>query len=184
MGKFSENFLKPLARQALSFAVAFCALCCPAATIRAKSDMRLWETVDDRNAPLIWSWADGAGLAALTFSNRLARACSTVTVTRNDGETYGSCDQPIMNSGVEAIVDVKLVQMAGGSVVAQETATLAYVSGAGGGPITVRVPGRPGWKRFCEPRVHAFDPAWQDVACESGYAIAWPNCQGLGISIR
>ena len=81
--------------------------------------------------------------------------------------------------------DFQLSQMSGEVVVAQESATLAYVSGAGGGPITVRAnPGTRKWERGCDPRVYAFDPAWQGESGESGYDIAWPICRSMSVILR
>ena len=148
--------------------------------------MRLWETVVDRSRPLEWSWEDGADSATLSFSNRLTKACSTVTVARAGGATRGSCDSPVTQSGVKAIVDVTLVQKSGGVAVAQESAVLAYVSGAGGGPITVRAmrPPERELSRLQEPRVYAVDPAWLGEEGESGYDIAWPIYRPLRIILR
>ena len=148
--------------------------------------MRLWETVADRTQPLEWSWEDGADSATLSFSNRLTKACSTVTVDRAGGATRGSCANLVVQAGVEALVDVTLVQKAGGVAVAQESAVLAYVAGAGGGPITVRALAAQDRElaRLQEPRVYAVDPAWLGEAGESGYDIAWPMYVGLKIILR
>ena len=83
-------------------------------------------------------------------------------------------------------MDVTLVQKAGGVEVACETATLAYVAGAGGGPITVRAMAAQERElaRLQEPRVYAVDPAWLGEAGESGYDIAWPMYVGLKIILR
>jgi len=163
-----------------------CSLAASAATVRSKSDMRLWETVADRSQPLEWSWEDAADYATLSFSNRLTKACSTMTVVRAAGATRGSCASLVTQPDVEALVDVTLVQTAGGVEVARETATLAYVAGAGGGPITVRAMASPERElaRLQEPRVYAFDPAWLGEAGESGYDIAWPQYIGLKIILR
>ena len=163
-----------------------CSFEASAATIRSKSDMRLWETVVDRSRPLEWSWEDGADSATLSFSNRLTKACSSVTVARAGGAARGSCDSPVTQSGVKALVDVTLVQKSGGVAVAQESAVLAYVSGAGGGPITVRAmrPPERELSRLQEPRVYAVDPTWLGEAGESGYDIAWPIYRPLRIILR
>ena len=155
----------------------------PAATVRTQSDMRLWETVHDRSAPLAWPWEDAADSATLVFSNRLTSAVETVDVARGPEEMRGSCVQPLQDR--ETIVDVSLVQKAGGAEVSRETATLAYVDGAGGGPITVRAnPGTREWERVRDPRVYAIDPAWRGESGESGYDIAWPINLGLTIILR
>ena len=148
--------------------------------------MRLWETVADRSRPLEWSWEDGADSATLSFSNRLTRVCSTVTVVRAGGAARGSSAHPVAQPGVKALVDVTLVQEAGGVAVARESAVLAYVSGAGGGPITVRAlrPPEREFARLQEPRVYAVDPAWLGEAGESGYDIAWPMYRSLKIILR
>ena len=63
---------------------------------------------------------------------------------------------------------------------------LAYVSGAGGGPITVRALAAPERElaRLQEPRVYAVDPEWLGLEGESGYDIAWPQYIGLKIILR
>ena len=171
-----------------------------AATVRSKSDLRLWETVTDRSRPIEWPWEESADSATLTFSNRVTRAASTVEVVRATGERRGMVGSPrrgdrqpgpldslVTQPGVETLVDVTLVQTVGGVEVARETATLAYVSGAGGGPITVRaVMGAPERElaKVQEPRVYAFDPAWLGEAGESGYDIAWPMYRPLKIILR
>ena len=154
----------------------------PAATVRTQSDMRLWETVHDRSAPLAWPWEDAADSATLVFSNRLTSAVETVDVARGPKEMRGSCVQPLQDR--ETIVDVSLVQKAGGAEVSRETATLAYVDGAGGGPITVRARAYGEWRRVRSPRVFAFDPAWSGGAGESGYDIAPPYDPAISIRIR
>lgn len=169
-------------------AAAVCVGSAEAATIRAKSDRRLWETVDDRAAPLTWPWATGADAATLVFSNRVTKAVSSVTVPRAPrapGETCGSCAQPAPLDG-EDVVDVTLAQTAGGEEIARESATLAYVSGAGGGPITVRAMGAPERERarLQEPRVYAFDPVWLGLDGESGYDVAWPMYRPFRVILR
>ena len=62
----------------LAFAVFFCVSPCCAATIRTRTDMRLWETVTDRTLPLSWPWDAAADSASLVFSNRLDKAVSSV----------------------------------------------------------------------------------------------------------
>ena len=154
-----------------------------ATIVRTQSDRRLWETVGDRSAPLIWQWENAADSAALIFSNRLTGAVSTVKVSRGSDETHGCCAHPSQDR--ETIVDVALVQKAGGAELSRETATLAYVGGAGGGPITVRAnPGTREWERVRDPRVYAIDPAWRGVSGESGYDIAWPVNLGFTIFVR
>lgn len=162
---------------------ALCAMSAFAQTVLSKSDLRLWETVVDRAKPLEWPWVDDADSATLVFSNRLTRAVETVNVSRGSDETHGFCAQPLQDR--ETIVDVSLVQKAGGAEVSRETATLAYFDGAGGGPITVRAnPGTREWERVRDPRVYAIDPAWQGESGESGYDIAWPINLGLTIILR
>ena len=156
-----------------------------AGTVRSKSDMRLWETVADRTTPLSWPWEGEADGATLAFSNRLTRAVDVISVGRNPGDVRGSCVQPVTQPGVEALVDVLLVQTNGSKVVACESATLAYFSGAGGGPITVRAnPGTRAWEKVSQPRVYAFDPAWQGLDGESGYDVACPMYRSLRIVLR
>ena len=109
-----------------------------------------------------------------------------MTVVRAAGATRGSCASPVTQPGGETLVDATLVQTAGGVEVARETSTLAYVAGAGGGPITVRAMAAPERElvRLQAPRVYAYDPTWLDEAGESGYDIAWPQYIGLKIILR
>ena len=109
-----------------------------------------------------------------------------MTVVRAAGATRGSCASPVTQPGGETLVDATLVQTAGGVEVARETSTLAYVAGAGVGPITVRALAAPERElaRLQEPRVYSVDPAWLGEAGESGYDIAWPQYIGLKIILR
>ena len=177
------SWQNPVRTASSAILVVLCAIACPAMTIRSKSDMRLWETVADRSAPLSWPWEEGADSATLVFSNCVTRAVSSVSVQRVAGLTRGSCAQPAPQGG-EGLFGVTLVQRGGDEEISRDSASLAYVSGAGGGPITVRAPGTREWKRLPEPRIYAFDPAWQGETGESGYAIAWPECLGMKIIFR
>ena len=154
-----------------------------AATVRTKGDVRLWETVADRAIPLAWPWAEGADSATLCFSNHLTKVVSSVHVVRGAGETRGSCPHPIAPSTPEALVDATLVQKAGETVLTRETAVLAYVSGAGGGPIAVRTKGTYAWAHLAPSRVVAFDPAWLGEDGDSGYAV-WPSNKGSTFIFR
>ena len=153
-----------------------CALSASAETILSKSDLRLWETVADRSAPLSWPWEDGAESATLVFSNRVTRVVSSDTILRGAEETHGRHAHPPVAAGREMLFDVTLEQTGGGRTIARESATLAYVSGAGGGPIAVRVRGTCEWETFSRPRVHAADPAWWGESGDSGYDVAPPTC--------
>ena len=164
-----------------SFCLLF-VLPCFAMTVRTMSDMRLWMTVGDRSAPLSWIWDESADAASLVLSNRITGAVSEFDVARGEGDTHGSCPQPAQIS--EALVDVTLVQSVNGSEVSRQSATLAYVDGAGGGPITVRAKTYGEWCRVRSPRVFAFDPAWSGGAGESGYDIAPPYDPAISIRIR
>ena len=164
-------------------AVLLCAMAGVAETVRTKGDMRLWETVADRTIPLAWPWAEGADSARLSFSNHLTRVVSSVDVERGADETRGSCPHPITSLAAEALVDVTLVQKAGETVLARETAVLAYVSGAGGGPIAVRTKCTYVWEHVAPSRVVAFDPAWLGEDGDSGYAV-WPSNRGIKLIFR
>ena len=83
-----------------------------------------------------------------------------------------------------ALYDVTLEQTSGGRTIAREAATLAYVSGAGGGPIAVQVRGSHEWEVFSRPRVHAIDPAWWGESGDSGYDVAPPTCSGMYMIFR
>ena len=178
-GLFANGAMRGIA----SALLLLCSLAAPAETVRSKADLRLWQTVYDRSAPLAWPWEDGAKSAALVFSNRVTHVVSSVTVSRTANEPRGECSHPVGSSG-EAIVDVTLKQMAGAREIVCESASLAYVSGAGGGPITVRVSGTRDWRRFAEPRIFAFDPVWLEQSGDSGYDIAWPNYCGTRFTFR
>lgn len=75
-----------LLRRAASCFCLLCAASAAAGVVRTKADLRLWQTVDDRAAPLEWPWADDADFAALVFSNRLTGAVSSAAVSRGEGE--------------------------------------------------------------------------------------------------
>ena len=157
-------------------AALLCAGVASAETILPKTDLRLWQTVHDRSAPIAWPWADGAESATLVFSNRVTRVVSSAAVLRGAGETHGHQAHPPVAAGREALFDVTLEQTGGGRTIAREAATLAYVSGAGGGPIAVRVRGTREWEAYSRPRVHAIDPAWWGESGDSGYDVAPPTC--------
>ena len=155
-----------------------------AATVLAKADARLWETVVDRQSPISWPWEDGADSATLVFSNRATHAVSSVAVARREGESRGSLEQPAPPQGVESVVDVSLVQSKGGAAFPAECATLAYVSGAGGGPLTVRAERTREWGKVRALRVFADEPAWHGESGAFSWGIAWPVFIGLGVVIR
>ena len=180
--KARRRFRRVAWRVATILSVVLCAGAACAATIRSKADLRLWQTVQDRAAPLAWSWEEAADAATLTFSNRVTHVVSSDTVSRAPGEARGSCAQPVPPAR-EDVVDVTLTQTAGGRAVACESATLAYVSGAGGGPITVRVKGTREWNRFLEARVFAVDPVWLGEVGDSGYDIAEPEYTGTRLVV-
>lgn len=170
----------------LAFALFSCVVQCRGETIRSKSDLRLWQAVHDRAAPLEWPWEDGADSATLTFSNRVTRTAWSCPVWRAHGEMRGCCTQPAVVD-VETVIDVALEQLSGADVVARESATLAYVAGAGGGPITVRgAMGKPERElvKVPKPRVYAFDPAWLGEAGDSGYAVAWRRFRAMTVILR
>ena len=178
-----RRFWRVAGRMALLLSAVLCAGAASAVTIHSKADLRLWQTVQDRAVPLAWPWEEGADAATLTFSNRVTHVVSSDTISRAPGDTRGSCAQPVP-PGREDVVDVTLTQTAGGRAIACESATLVYVSGAGGGPITVRVKGTRDWKRFLEARVFAVDPAWIGEAGDSGYDIAEPVYRSLKVIVR
>ena len=165
-------------------AAALCLFRAGADTVRTESDLRLWQTVHDRLAPLEWPWEDGADSATLVFSNRMTKVQAAETVARGEGEARGSFTQPAPETG-ETLVDVTLVQTGGGIELARWTATLAYVDGAGGGPVEVRAnPGTSAWMRIRSPRVYAYDPAWTGEAGDSGYDIFRSVIRGLAIILK
>ena len=165
-------------------AALLCVGAASAETIFSKADLRLWQTVHDRSTPIAWPWADGAESATLAFSNRVTRVVSSDTVLRGTAETHGHHAHPSVAAGREALFDVTLEQMGGGRVIARATATLAYVSGAGGGPITVRVRDSREWEVFSNPRIHAVDPAWWGESGDSGYRVAPPTYPGMYMIFR
>ena len=153
-----------------------------ALTVRAKSDMRLWETVTDRARPLSWSWEFGADAAVVTFSNRLTKAVSSLDVIRTNGAMRGECPHPALEGTDEGLVITTLVQTADGVEIARETAELAYVPGVSAGavtaPITVRAKTERDWSRVQRPRLAAFDARWWDRSGPSGYEVLWAEPSG------
>ena len=122
---------------------------------------------------------DGIGepsLAKLASAKEFAGACELMPADKVSADL----------ASVDGEVDVTLVQTVAGNEVARETATLAYVAGAGGGPITVRALAAPERElvRLQAPRVYAYDPAWLGEVGDSGYDIAWPQYSGLKIILR
>lgn len=142
-----------------------------ALTVRTRADLRYWETVTDRSAPLRWSWEDKADSARLTFCNRLTENSSSVVVERQPGASCGSGSQPSWASVDVAYVDVSLVQLSAGVEIAQQTAVLAYVPGAAGCPLTVRTEQDRDWCRVVRPQLAGFDADWWNVPGPSGYEI-------------
>ena len=170
----------------LALAAACLAMQCPAGIVRTKADMRLWQTVADRTAPLEWPWADAADSATLVFSNRVDGAVARTAVRRGEGETRGGCEHPFSLSSrpAEALVDITLEQSGAGTVLERESATLAYVAGAGGGPVAVRAKQSADWRIVREARVVAYDPAWRGLEGESGYFVQMPVSPHFTIRIR
>ena len=165
-------------------AALLCAGAVSAETIFSKADLRLWQTVHDRSAPIAWPWVDGAEAATLVFSNRVTHVVASETVVRGASETHGHHAHPTMAAGREALFDVTLEQTGGGRTITRETATLAYVSGAGGGPITVRARKSREWDIYSRPRVHAVDPVWWGETGDSGYDVALPTYPAMHMIFR
>lgn len=170
----------------LTVLAALAALSASAMTVRAKSDLRFWQTVADRSTPLAWSWEPNADAATLTFSNCLTRTVSSVAVVRTQGAMRGECPHPVPPTADEALVVATLVQTSGGAEIVRETATLAYVPGTmaptrgcvSTKPITVRAEDTPEWKRVTRPRLSAFDATWWGLAGASGHEVLWSDAPG------
>lgn len=137
---------------------------CPGATILAKSDIRLWQTVHDRAAPLTWSWEEGADAATLTFSNRVLRTAWSRSVSRAPGEMRGSCVQPAPTEG-ETVVDVTLVQKAGANEVARARRPRSRMSPA-------RAAGRSRCARRCRRRSGSWR-RYRSRACTRSIRHGW-----------
>lgn len=169
---------------AAAWLVAFATCDASAVTVRAKTDLRQWETVTDRLRPLEWSWEGCADEAVLMFSNRLTRTVKSVAVAREAGASRGACDHPVASVTGEALIVATLVQKAGGVEIAHETAELAYVPGVAGGAISVRTKKNREWMRVREPRVAAYDARWWEVAGPSGYEVIWTVPAGAHAVVR
>lgn len=163
---------------AAAWLVAFATCDASAVTVRAKTDLRQWETVTDRLRPLEWSWEGCADEAVLTFSNRLTRTVKSVAVAREAGASRGACDHPVASVTDEALIVATLVQKAGGVEIAHETAELAYVPGVAGGAISVRTKKNREWMRVREPRLAGYDARWWNVTGPSGYEVLWAELAG------
>lgn len=159
-----------------------CSLAASALTVRAKSDMRLWETVTDRARPLSWSWEADADAAVVTFSNRLTKAVSSLDVVRTIGTLRGECPHPAPEATDEGLVVATLVQTADGVEIARATAELAYLPGVSAGavaaPITVHAKAERDWWRVQRPRLAAFDARWWNRPGPSGYEVLWVEPPG------
>jgi len=138
-------------------------------TVHSKSELRHWETVRDRLAPITWPWVDGADAAELMFSNRLTQAVSTAVVARAGQVMRGDCPHPIGSETAEGLFVVTLIQTSNGIAVTSERAELAYVSR----PITVRSKVLSDWYKVENPCLAGFDARWWHVVGTSGYDVMW-----------
>ena len=168
-----------LLRRAASCFCLLCAASAAAGVVRTKADLRLWQTVDDRAAPLEWPWADDADSAALVFSNRLTGAVSSAAVSRGEGEMRGGCAQPCVDQAAEALFDVTLVQTDGSATVSEQTVRLKV-----GSAETVYVDASDAeYKALTEPRIYGWSDLWSEEssgATSATLATAVKNGASIG----
>jgi len=163
-----------------------------AVTVRAKSDLRHWETVLDRASALSWSWERDADAATLTFSNLLTQAVSTVVVAREADARRGDCPHPVSDWMEEGYFSVTLVQTKNGLEIARTSAETAYVPGVvqpGAGmvctqPITVQTMSDARWSLVVRPSLSAFDAPWWGLVGPSGYEVVWSETPGRQVFQR
>lgn len=145
-------------------------------TVFPESEGRIWQTVVDSSAPIEWPWEGGADAARLVIASHWDGAVTTATVARATGARRGAYDGVAAGTlgapaGEERLYSLVLEQLAGETVVAAETARLAYVPGVAGGTITVRNARSANWSRTKSPSVLlAYDRAWTNETASAASA--------------
>lgn len=140
-------------------AVSAVAASAVAATVRTKSDLRIWQTAMHPTDPLSWPWEKGADSATVTLSNRLTGVVSQYAVEKSGDEMYGEVVPP-QTPGVEAFFAAELVLFSGSSEVACYAADIAYVNGVAGRAFDVQDSADRGWSRVRGARLSTYDAAW------------------------
>lgn len=154
-----KSMLVGLVFFASMFAVAAVA---PSATVRPKSDQRIWQTAMNPSAPLTWPWESGADSATVVLSNRLTGARSSCMIEKSGDEMYGAFAPPVV-PGEEAFFAVELTLSAGGAEVARYAADVAYVNGVAGQAIDVQNPAEKAWRRVPKAKLSTYDSQWLDA---------------------
>lgn len=150
--------------------------------VRARADLRSWQTVMAHTRSVRWVWTDGADSARVTASNRVSHAVLSVDVRRAEGACDGTCGISVAPSAAgpdgETVVDVGLVQRSGEKPVAESAATLAFVGGVNGAGIVVRSLANRDWRRHAEARVGLTD------ADGNGYVVYGGTSRGFAFMFR
>lgn len=157
-----------------------------AATVRTKSDLRIWQTAMHPTDPLSWPWEKGADSATVTLSNRLTGAVSQYAVEKSGDEMDGGFVPP-QTLGVEAFFAAELVLFSGSSEVARYAADVAYVNGVAGRAFDVQHSEDRGWSRVRGAKLSTYDAAWLEettnavsatLAANTGAAETLPGTSG------
>ena len=77
--------------------------------VRKASDGRVWQVALQPAEPIVWRWPDWATAAQLTATSYVGKVVTSLTVTRGEGEAFGSWTfPPAVNDFDESIHDVTL----------------------------------------------------------------------------
>lgn len=177
---------KNLAQAIILAALSAVAVSAVAATIRTKSDLRIWQTAMHPTDPLLWPWENGADSAIVTLSNRLTGAVSQYAVEKSGDEMYGEVVPP-QTPGVEAFYSAELALFSGSFEVARHAADIAYVNGVAGQAFDVQDSAGRGWSRVRGARLSTYDAAWLEetanavsatIAADGGAGGTLPGTSG------
>ena len=106
--------------------------------VRMSSDGRVWQVALQPTEPIVWRWPDWATAAQLTATSYVGKVVTSLTVTRGEGEAFGSWTFPsAMNDFDESIHDVTLELKKGEKVYETRTARFVVLPGVKGGAIDV-----------------------------------------------
>ena len=171
----------------LLVALSEVAVSAAAATVRTKSDLRIWQTAMHPSEPIAWPWEKGADSATVTLSNRLTGVVSQYAVEKSGDELRGTCALPATAAGAEAFYAATLTLFAGAAEVARYTADIACVNGVAGRTFDVKDSTGGKWRRAKGAMLSTYDAAWLDettnavsaaIAANGGAGEALPGTSG------
>ena len=106
--------------------------------VRKASDGRVWQVALQPTEPIVWRWPDWATVAQLTATSYVGKVVTSLTVTRGEGEAFGSWTfPPAVNDFDESIYDVTLELKKGEKVYETRTARFVVLPGIKGGAIDI-----------------------------------------------